>query len=168
MIAVWYRLSAGICALSRERIMSNSHTTPISLEARKATSGDTARPKPELSSNRGPDAIVDEILQLLGQDRFRTARRLAAEAATRFPEHQRVQRVVRLFDTSSHAVRLPGNEPSRSEEFEWLRKLPEAVHGKWVALVGKKLVATADSLPELVKSLSSLTLPKTPLVHHID
>ncbi len=62
----------------------------------------------------------------------------------------------------------PATGQGRAEELEWLRNPPESVRGKWVALVGKEVVATADALAEVMESLKSMTLPKTPLVHRID
>ncbi len=115
-----------------------------------------------------PGAVVEEILRLLGQDRYQTARRMAIEARARFPENRRVQKVWRIFDQRANAVRSPGNEPSRSEELEWLKNAPASARGQWVALVGKEMVAAADTLAELVEVLGSLSLPKPPLVHQLD
>lgn len=115
-----------------------------------------------------PGAVVEEILGHLGKDQYQTARRLAAEALARFPEHPRVQNAWRIFDKRANAVRGQGNEPSRSEEFDWLKSPPESARGKWVALVGKEMVAAADTLAELVEALKSLSLPKPPLVHQLD
>lgn len=120
------------------------------------------------TSEAEADAVVDNILRLLSDERFQTARRVAREAIDRFPEHPRVRNAWRIFDTRANAIRRPGNEPSRSEEFNWLRNPPETARGKWVALVGKEMVAAADSLKELVESIRSLRLSSPPLVHHLD
>ena len=60
------------------------------------------------------------------------------------------------------------SEPSREEEFEWLRNPPESVRGKWVALLGNEMIDAAETLVELEGSLCSKDLPKPALVHYID
>ncbi len=115
-----------------------------------------------------PDAVVEDILSLLSEERFQTAQRLASEAAVRFPDHRRVANVRRIFHRSGKAVRRPATEPNRREEMAWLRNPPESVRGKWVALVGSEMVAAADTLPKLAKSLRSKSLAKPALVHRVD
>jgi hypothetical protein len=60
-----------------------------------------------------------------------------------------------------------GPQPSTHEEFAWLKSPPEWAYGKWVALVGSEAVAVADTLAEVDEILSSKTLAKTPLIHHV-
>ena len=62
----------------------------------------------------------------------------------------------------------PATGQGRTEELEWLRDPPESARGKWVALVGNQVVATAEALAEVMESLKSMNLPKTPLVHRVD
>jgi len=134
-----------------------------------AASGTARESKPLLPPDACPDAIVDEILALLGEERFRSARRLAEEAIARFPEHRRVRNAWTIFDTRGKArVTSGGPEPDTDEEFEWLRHPPEWARGKWVALVGREAVAAADTLAEVLETLRARTFPKRPLVHRVD
>ena len=122
-----------------------------------------------LPADADPDATVDEILSLLDQDRYRTARELAAAVVERFPDHRRARKVWTLFDVSGRArVGAGGPEPPTDEEFAWLRDPPAWARGKWVALVGSEAVAVGDSLAEVQESLESSRFSKRPLVHHID
>jgi len=115
-----------------------------------------------------PDAVVDEILSLMSNERFQSARRLAAAALARFPTHARVRRASAVFDNRGKAHVSPiGPQPSADEEFEWMRNPPEWARGKWVALVGSEAVATADTLDGLMKALQSQKLPKKPLAIRI-
>lgn len=125
--------------------------------------------EPLLSADVDPDTAVDKILALLSEDRYQTARQTAAEAVGRFPEHPRVREAWGIFEIRGKAsVGTGGPEPSRSAEFDWLRKAPESLRGQWVALVGKDLVGSADTLEELTRSLAGKTFSRTPLVHRID
>ena len=74
--------------------------------ARAAEGGGTATPPadpeqpPFLEDDADPDAVVDEVLSLLGKERFRSARSLAAEALARFADHARVRRAWGIFCTA--------------------------------------------------------------------
>ncbi len=124
--------------------------------------------EPPVPPGADPDEVVEEILSLLSEERFQTARLLAKEAASRFPGHRRVANACRIFDNRGRAIRRPATEPDRSDEFNWLTNPPDSARGKWVALVGSKMVAAANTLPELVKSLRSKSLSGAPLVHRIE
>jgi len=124
---------------------------------------------PSLRSDADPDAAVDEILSLLGKDLYRSARRLAAEALERFPDHVRVRRAWGIFDNRGKSWISPlGPQGSSEEEFAWLKNPPEWAAGKWVALIGSEAVASADTLAELEEAVDSMDLPKLPLAVRID
>ena len=129
----------------------------------------SAERQPLLAEEVGPDAAVDKILELLSEDRYQTARKTAAEAVDRFPDHSRVQEAWGIFDVGGKAtVAADGPQPSRRPEFDWLRHAPEALRGHWVALVGSELVGSAATLEELTKSLNGRVFSRTPLVHRVD
>lgn len=116
-----------------------------------------------------PDVAVEQILALLSEDRYRSARELAREACRRFPENARIRDTWAIFDNRGKATAGPkASEPKRTAEFEWLRKPPESVRGKWVALVGSELVGVADVLSELAEALRSRTFSRRPLIHYVD
>lgn len=121
-----------------------------------------------LPPSADPDAVVEKILSLLSEERFQSARRLALEAAERFPDHRKLGIARKIFDNRQKAQRLPGNEPDRTEEFAWLNHPPELVRGKWVALVGSEMVEASADLEELVDSILSMNLPKAALVHYVN
>lgn len=150
----------------------NRHSEPMVAKAADAAGGVTRSSEPEpasLPQDADPDAVVDRILALLDDNRYKTARQLAAEAVARFPDHKRVQGAWSIFENRGKArVAKGGPEPSTHEEFEWLKNPPEWAHGKWVALVGSEAVAAADTLAEVVETLRSKKLPKTPLIHRIE
>ncbi len=91
-----------------------------------------------LPRDTGLDAVVDEVLALLSAERYRSARRLAAAALEKYPEHTRVERAWSIFDNRGKVRAVSrGPEPkSRQEELRWLNDPPESARGKWVALLG--------------------------------
>ncbi len=62
----------------------------------------------------------------------------------------------------------PADGHSREKEFAWLRNPPESARGQLVALVDDEMVASAQTMSELMTILKSMDLPKMPLVHRIE
>lgn len=146
----------------------SAKTTFPGLFAKGPDSGSDASRAREAASKRrprisiaDPDSAVDRILALLSEGRFSAARRVAAEARKTFPDHSRVQNAWSIFDRRGKAtVGEATSEPSREAELEWLSRPPESVRGKWVALQGRELVDSAETLKELQESLAAKDLPR--------
>lgn len=148
---------------------SNSPPNPMTARAAEASGATVASPRAPLGGavDSRPDAVLEEIRAHLGEGRYRSAQRLAKQAAARFPEQAAIQRMNRGLNEWTVRAR-PASGQGRSEEFEWLRKPPESARGKWVALVGGKMVAAGESLADVMQLLKSMDLPRTPLVHRVD
>lgn len=125
-----------------------------------------ARKREILSGDTPPEAILDEIRSLISTGNVLAARELTTEAVANFPEDAELRNAKRILcDGKSYTV--PGKpEPSRRPEFEWLRDPPECYRGKWVALVGREVVASGDTLKEVLASLPS-DLGRRPLAVQI-
>ncbi len=134
-----------------------------------ATSNAGRQEKPRLTADTESDRLEEQVLTLLGKGLFLRARDLAKEAAARFPEHARLQKLWWFFDNrgKSRPSSLPPG-PNREEEFEWLRHPPGWARGKWVALVGSEAIAVGDTLKEVAESARSRRPSRRPLVHRID
>ena len=66
------------------------------------------------------------------------------------------------------ATTSAGTGVDRSEEREWMRQPPpESLRGKVIALVGKDVVASADTMTELARYLRTMELAKRPLVFRL-
>jgi hypothetical protein len=111
--------------------------------------------------------LLARIRDLVTDD-FLGARELAIEAAECFPEHIGLRKARRVLAEGGSAV-VPGHrDVNRDAEFRWLRDPPEWARGKWVALAGATVVASADTLDEVVRIVHSRQLPVPPLVHLVD
>ncbi len=119
--------------------------------------------------NKGPDPdlALDQIRAHLGKGRYRTAQRLAREAAVRFPRHGGISTMNRGLNGRIASTR-PAADHSRREELAWLRNPPESTRGQLVALVGSEMVACAQTMSELMAALKATKLSKMPLVHRIE
>ncbi len=120
----------------------------------------------EATPEDDPEALLALTLEHIRESRILLARQVAAEGTTRFPDHAELRNADRIL-SGGQATPHPGTEPNTDEEFEWLRNPPAWVRGKWVALVGRKAIAVADTLAEVMASIRAMDLPKKPLVHRI-
>lgn len=147
--------------------------TDRSVSSRRARAGersagrDTRRKKSLLAPGASPEDILDQIRALV-TDNPLVARRMAVEAAAQFPNHEGLRTAHRVLNVGKASVNSGGTEPSTTEEFDWLRRAPESVRGKWVALVGQELVGMADTLTELTDALRAKRFDKPALVHRVD
>ena len=64
--------------------------------------------------------------------------------------------------------RLQKRDVDRSQEYEWLRAHGREYRGRWVALSGGNLVASALTLQELQQQLRSTHVLHPPLLHRVD
>ena len=110
--------------------------------ARGAQGAGSSRPVARSASGESAvaEAAVHRIREVLADGFYTRARDLAREAAERFPEHDEVQKLWWSFDPRGKSrIASGGAQPSRHEEFEWLRCPPEWARGKWVALIGSSV-----------------------------
>ncbi len=143
--------------------------SPLDRQQVAEDEGKWAGEGPLLLPDARPDSTVKQILTLISDGQLLSARRIAVEAAVRFPDHAKLRTARRMLAGGGNpSLSSRGPEPSTDEEFSWLRSPPEWARGKWVALIGREAVASADTLVELVESLKSMDLPRRPLVHRID
>ena len=147
-------------------------TTPVHAKGPEGTTATTRTPvatrnPPLIAADTSPEAVLEKIRSHPGEGRYRDAQTLAREAAARFPEHPDVAIMNRALNKWTATTR-PATGVDRSEEMDWMRQdLPESLSGKVVALVGKEVVATADTVTELGRRLRSMDLPKRPLVFRV-
>lgn len=138
-----------------------------STAGRRTSAGrsDTA-PSLDLDSDSPADEILQTVRELLAIGRLTTARGLVARGLRRFPDHAELSKLSSFLDLRE-AQSNPLVEPSTSDEIDWLTDPPESARGRWVALIGRQVVAVADSARELKEALRSLDLAQRPLVHRV-
>ena len=145
---------------------------PIQTKAPDGTTGDTRPPRRARqarlrAADSSPEAVLARIRSYLGEGRYQDAQALARKAVACFPEHPDVSKMDRALNRWAATTR-PATGVDRSEEREWMRQeLPESLSGKVVALVGKEVVATAETFAELDQQIQSLELTKRPLVFRV-
>lgn len=106
------------------------------------------------------------IRDLIERDRILDAR----ETLARVPAHafasEELQRL-RTVIAPPTAKRIEYRGVSRRAEFEFLKAHGHEHRGKWVAVLGGQIVASANSLPALREELARLQVSGRPLIHRI-
>ncbi len=119
--------------------------------------------KPRQSGSLSNYPYARAIRSLLEQGRILEAQRLF-EHAKDLIQDQKLHKALappRVKTSSKRGV-------ERSAEFRWLDLNSGRFRGRWVALLGESLIASADSLKELLVQLKTLAPEGKPLVHHVD
>ncbi len=113
---------------------------------------------------RAAEALL-EIRQHLEAGEIRMAKRLVSDAVRRHPSHSEIRDLHHILNQGRSFARQGTGRDMRSE-YAWLRHPPEKYRGRWVALIGDAVVASAKTLQELQASLPS-DLCQTPLAVEI-
>lgn len=124
-----------------------------------------ARPR-RLPTDARPEDVLELVRRYVGKDQIGKARQLLAKAARRFPDHPQIRSANRVL-AEARATPNPFVQATASAEIEWLREPPVETRGKWVALIGSKLVGMADSAEELMEALRPKRFEQLPVVQYI-
>jgi hypothetical protein len=106
------------------------------------------------------------IRGMLDRDELPAARALLAVAANHFPATHDLSRVARIL-ARPRSVKRSIRDRDRRREYAWLTRNAAAHRGKWVGIVGDRLVASAESLQALLAILRELGQETNALVYHI-
>ncbi|HBL25974.1 MAG TPA: hypothetical protein DD490_03975 [Acidobacteria bacterium] len=107
--------------------------------------------------------IEQQIRSLLAEGQIWEAQELLKSAGDRVPADSMFREAL----GPSRVRKSPVKGIDRSAEFHWLRTKAAEYEGKWVALVGENLVASSDTLKELLARLAELQVEQKPLIHHL-
>jgi hypothetical protein len=110
---------------------------------------------------------MDSVRSLIEQENLAGAKALAAEAAALFPDDPTVQQMHRFFRPykSSLSDELA---PDRSRAFARLKELAPSLRGRWVALSEDDVIASAETLKELLAVIEPIPLQHPALVEFIE
>ena len=70
--------------------------------------------------------------------------------------------------TPGEVVRRDVRYSDRTAEMAWIKANRANYRGKWVALLGEKVLGVGDSLTAVLRLMQEQRLEETPLIHHVD
>jgi len=123
----------------------------------------TSVPKPRYSREHEGLSLEEQIGSLLAEGRISEAQNLFNTSGDLLPADSKLREVL-----SPPRIRLSDyKDVDRTPEFRWINTHADEYQGQWVALVGETLVASSDSLKELLAQLRALRCERRPLIHHL-
>lgn len=123
----------------------------------------SSAPKPRYSEQNEGLRLEERIRSLLAEGQIWEAQNLFNTSGDLLPADSKLREVLsppRIWKSDMRDV-------DRSPEFHWIRTCGDEYQGKWVALVGENLVASSDTLKELLKEIRSRRFERRPLIHHL-
>ena len=142
----------------------NINPAPSTLAASPATAR-PSRGSRELQRDVRPFLIA--IRSLLDADQLIAARRLLSAAPAHIGSDPALVKL--RFLLSPPVVKTAHRrDPDRTQEYAWLRAEAHKYRGRWVALLGDTLLASAPTLRDLRDILKSVPTASLPLLHRVD
>ena len=116
--------------------------------------------------NSNPAVIAKKIRALLGEGQLKAAQ-IMLERALQY--HPGDAELIHLQDVISPGsiTSVSGNSPNIKAELDWIADHREQYRGKWVALIGKQVIAIEDDAKQLLSKLKDKKTPESPFVHHL-
>jgi hypothetical protein len=111
-----------------------------------------------------PFPYVTLLRELLEKGRIWEARNLLEIAGDAVPQDSKIREAL----APPRIKKSPEKGFDRSAEFNWLKTKAAAYRGKWVALLDEQLLASADSLRDLLSKVRAIKPERKPLIHRID
>jgi hypothetical protein len=124
---------------------------------------DTMKTPLHLRPREGQPEVEEQIQFLVEEGQIWEAQELLKSAGDRVPAGSKMREILSPARVRKSAVK----GVDRSAEFHWLKTKAAEYPGKWVALVGEDLVASSDTLKDLLAHLAELRLDREPLIHHL-
>jgi hypothetical protein len=117
-------------------------------------------PQTDISSS-----YVDRIREHVERDEVAAARRLVAEALREGSTEPGLAHWAEVLAPAKVLGSHPATGSDLEAEIRCLNEHAGDYKGQWVAVLGEKLLAHAETLDELRKQITQLALPTRPLVH---
>jgi hypothetical protein len=105
------------------------------------------------------------VRSLLEQADLNTARACLARLKEEWPDSERVARLSRLLTASPVRLETGKSERTRDAEHRWLREHAREYPGRWLALLGDRLIAAEQDLSAVLKQVRKTERPDEVLLH---
>jgi len=123
----------------------------------------SSAPKPRYDEQDEGLKLEERIRSLLAEGQIWEAQKLFNTSGDLLPADSKLREIL-----SPPRITLSDErDVDRTPEYNWINTQADAYQGKWVALVGESLVASSDTLKELLSELRSRHFERQPLIHHL-
>ena len=140
-------------------------TQTLAGNVERLSAPDLSTSRPRIDNDRLP--YVALIREMLDRDQVAAARALLSVALAELPSAPELLQTARVLAVPKSARRSV-RDVERTTEYSWLTSHAAGYRGKWVAVVGNELIASAGSLKELLQCLKSSGRENQALIHRVD
>jgi hypothetical protein len=120
-----------------------------------------------LTSEPGPAFEFMYVKHLLGQGRMAIAREILQRILLQYPTDEKLLNLYRAISPGK-VVRRNVPYSDRTLEMDWIKANRSIYKGKWVALLGEKVIGIGDDLKTVLRIVQEKQLREIPLIHHLD
>jgi hypothetical protein len=106
------------------------------------------------------------VKHLLGQGRVAIARAILQRVLLHYPTDEKLLNLYRAI-SPGEVVRSNVRYSDRALEMDWLKENRSIYKGKWVALLGGKVIGIGDDLKTVLRMVQEKQLREIPLIHHL-
>jgi len=107
------------------------------------------------------------VKHLLGQGRVARAREILQRILLQYPTDEKLLNLYRAISPGK-VVRSNVRYSNRTLEMDWIKANQSFYRGKWVALLGGKVISIGDDLKTVLRMVQEERLREAPLIHRLD
>ena len=113
-----------------------------------------------------PFVFLENAKSLLNAQRIQDARDTLQRGADLHPNDKNIAQLLRAI-SPGRVTKVKGTAPNRNREVAWIRRHGDKYRGQWVAVNGDDLLATANSLNNLLEKIKRRNgKSNSPLIHY--
>ena len=120
-----------------------------------------------LTSEPGSAFELMYVKHVLGQGRVAIARAILQRILLQYPTDEKLLHLYRAISPGK-VVRSNVRYNDRTLEMDWIKANRSSYRGKWVALLGGKVIGIEDDLKTVLRMVQEKQLREIPLIHHLD
>jgi hypothetical protein len=120
-----------------------------------------------LTSEPGSAFELMYVKHLLGQGRVAIARAILQRILLQYPTDEKLLHLYRAISPGK-VVRSNVRYNDRTLEMDWIKANRSSYRGKWVALLGGKVIGIEDDLKTVLRMVEEKQLRETPLIYRLD
>ncbi len=120
-----------------------------------------------LTSESGSAFELMYVKHLLGQGRVAIARAILQRILLQYPTDEKLLHLYRAISPGK-VVRSNVRYNDRTLEIDWIKANRSSYRGKWVALLGGKVIGIEDDLKTVLRMVEEKQLRETPLIYRLD
>lgn len=111
--------------------------------------------------------VIERVKDLLGYGRLKAALQLLEQALQKYPTNERLLKL-HWAVSPGKVERVDVRYSSRDEEVAWIKANQAKYQGKWVVLLGSRVLGMADDLKTAMRMAEEQQYEGTPLIHLLE